>query len=271
MSAGASFFESKKFKNIMKYVYGWGAAIVIVGALFKIMHWPGADVMLIAGLGIEAIIFFLSAFEPLHTEIDWTLAYPELAGADPVDGVSGRKGVGNGDAVSQQLDQMLAEAKIGPELIESLGIGFSKLNDQTMKLNDITDVSKVSAEFAGNLKGASQNAAKLSESYASATESLASFGINPEDGKGYGEQIKKMTDNLSQLNSLYEMQLKDTTENLQAATQMSGGIADLIRHLSESVDDTKKYKNNIAELTTNLSALNTVYGNMLNAMNFNRG
>lgn len=269
MSAGGSFFESKKFKNIMKYVYGWGAAVVIVGALFKIMHWPGADVMLIAGLSIEAVIFFLSAFEPLHTEIDWTLAYPELAGADPVDGVvSSRRGGGHGDAVSQQLDQMLSEAKIGPELIESLGLGFRSLSDQTSKMNDITDVSKISAEFAGNLKGASSNVSKLSESYAQAAESLSNFGINPEDGRGYGEQMKKMTDNLSQLNNLYEMQLRDTTSNLQAASQMSSGISDLLRNLNESVEDTKKYKTNIAELTTNLSALNTIYGNMLNAMNF---
>ena len=79
MSGGNSFFESKKFKGIMAFVYGWGASIVIVGALFKILHWPGADLMLIVGLLTEALIFFLSAFEPLHEEIDWSLVYPELA------------------------------------------------------------------------------------------------------------------------------------------------------------------------------------------------
>ena len=79
MSSGNSFFESKKFKTIMKYVYGYGGAIVIIGAMFKIQHWPGATIMLIGGLGIEAVIFMLSAHEPLHEEIDWTLAYPELA------------------------------------------------------------------------------------------------------------------------------------------------------------------------------------------------
>ena len=74
------FVESKAYKNIMKYVYGWGAAVVLMGALFKIMHWPGAGPMLIAGMGTEVLIFFLSAFEPLHEEVDWTLVYPELAG-----------------------------------------------------------------------------------------------------------------------------------------------------------------------------------------------
>ena len=79
MSSGDSFFESKKFKTIMKYVYGYGGAIVIIGAMFKIQHWPGATIMLIGGLCIEAVIFMLSAHEPLHEELDWTIAYPELA------------------------------------------------------------------------------------------------------------------------------------------------------------------------------------------------
>ena len=78
-----SFFESKQFKKIMAYVYGWGAAVVIIGALFKIMHWPGANLMLILGLGTEALIFFISVFEPMHAEYDWTLVYPELAGIEP--------------------------------------------------------------------------------------------------------------------------------------------------------------------------------------------
>ncbi|MDD4746119.1 MAG: gliding motility protein GldL [Salinivirgaceae bacterium] len=76
----SEFVESKAYKNIMKFVYGWGAAVVLMGALFKIMHWPGAGPMLIAGMGTEVLIFFLSAFEPLHEEVDWTLVYPELAG-----------------------------------------------------------------------------------------------------------------------------------------------------------------------------------------------
>lgn len=76
----SEFVESKTYKNVMKYVYGWGAAVVLMGALFKIQHWPGAGPMLIAGMGTEVLIFFLSAFEPLHEEPDWTLVYPELAG-----------------------------------------------------------------------------------------------------------------------------------------------------------------------------------------------
>ncbi|PIZ05849.1 MAG: gliding motility protein GldL, partial [Flavobacteriales bacterium CG_4_10_14_0_8_um_filter_32_5] len=115
-------FETKKGKTVMGLLYGLGAAVVIVGALFKIMHWPGAGPMLVVGLSTEALIFAVSAFEPQHLPLDWTLAYPELAGMDDEDGHGKR-----GNAV-EQLDTMLEEAKIGPELIESLGQGLRSLS-----------------------------------------------------------------------------------------------------------------------------------------------
>jgi gliding motility-associated protein GldL len=72
--------QGSGWKNFMKYLYGWGASIVILGAMFKILHLKGASTMLMIGMSIEAIIFFFSAFEPIHEEVDWTLVYPELAG-----------------------------------------------------------------------------------------------------------------------------------------------------------------------------------------------
>jgi len=118
--SGNSLFASKKWKNFMAKLYGFGAAVVIVGALFKIQHWPGAGLMLIVGLGTEAVIFIFSAFEPLHEEYDWTLVYPELGGMQDEEGRSQGKAIGGGDNLTQQLDKMLEEAKIGPELLESL-------------------------------------------------------------------------------------------------------------------------------------------------------
>ena len=72
--------QGSKYKNLMKYVYGWGASIVLLGALFKLQHYPGAGIMLLVGMITEAIIFFLSAFEPIVEEVDWSIVYPELAG-----------------------------------------------------------------------------------------------------------------------------------------------------------------------------------------------
>ena len=121
----AEFTSGKKYKNFMAKLYGIGAAIVIAGALFKIQHWEGAGIMLTVGLLTEAIIFFFSAFEPLHEETDWSLVYPELAGMhDPSQGRDKKKKI---DPVSQALDKMLSDAKIGPDLIASLGTGLKSL------------------------------------------------------------------------------------------------------------------------------------------------
>ena len=106
------------FKKYLHLASCFGAAIVIVGALFKIMHWPGASAALIGGLGTEAVLFCLFAIDIPHEEYDWSLAYPELGG---MGGHEEEHALESGLPVSAQLDAMLADAKIGPELIESLG------------------------------------------------------------------------------------------------------------------------------------------------------
>ena len=107
------FVRSKGYKNFMTKLYGWGASIVILGALFKIQHYPGAGLMLMLGMGTEAIIFFFSAFEPLHVEYNWALVYPELAlGEDEEASKEGKKADKKKALTgtpTQQLDQMLTE------------------------------------------------------------------------------------------------------------------------------------------------------------------
>lgn len=120
----AEITQGKKWKNFMAKLYGIGAAVVIVGALFKIQHWPGAGPMLVVGLGVEAVIFFFSAFEPPHEEVDWSLVYPELAGMHDDDDSEGhghgsKRVTGGNGTITQELDRMLEEAKIGPELASS--------------------------------------------------------------------------------------------------------------------------------------------------------
>lgn len=263
-----SALQSKKGKKFMAYLYGWGASIVIVGAMFKIQHWPGAGPMLVAGLSIEAIIFFFSAFEPIHEEIDWGLVYPELRG-EHGDESHALKEDDKG-SLTEQLDQMLEEAKIEPELIQSLGDGLRNLSVSTSKLNDISDASVATNEYVSSVRNASDNVGKLSESYMRASESLTSLSLSSQDGANYGEQLQKVSKNLSELNSVYELQLQGSQQHVQATGKLYEGIQQLMSNLNESVDDTRRYKEHIHELSQNLSALNTVYGNMLSAMNVNR-
>lgn len=265
---------SKSWKNFMSKLYGIGAAVVIVGALFKIMHWPGANLALIVGLSAEAVIFVFSAFEPLHEEYDWSLVYPELAlghGHDDeeISELALPSKSNKGGSLSQELDGMLAEAKIDSELIKSLGDGMRNLSDTASKISNVADASSVSADYTESLKNAAKKVDKLADSYAQASESLMGLTDTQKEGASFGEQMLKVTSNLTALNNVYEMQLKGASESLENTQKIQSGIGELMGNLADSVEDTRNYKTNIAELSKNLSALNKVYGNMLNAMNIN--
>lgn len=205
-----SIFESKGFKKVMAYIYGWGASIVIIGALFKIMHWPGANLMLIAGLGTEAIIFFVSVFEPIHAEYDWTLVYPELAGIEP----SEKKSKTNQGSISQQLDKMLAEAKIGPELIGSLGNGLKSLSDNVKDMSSLSNATLATTEYTTNISKASKAIESIGVASSEISSSMSSFagGLSTmvnnlsstaNDSAEFKENIIKLNKNLGSLNSVY--------------------------------------------------------------------
>ena len=269
----------------MAKLYGFGAAVVIVGALFKIQHWPGAGPMLILGLGTEAVIFAFSAFEPIHEDLDWTLVYPELAGMSE-EQKNMELGEGGEDlSLTQQLDNMLEEAKIGPELLESLGAGMRGLSESVTKIGDIADASVASKEFTDNISKATTSVDQLSQTYQRASDSVSSsvdqlagaysrasktletLAIANDDSITYSEQLGKVSKNLSALNAAYELQLQGSNDHLKATNSLYEGINTVLTNLNESVDDTRKYRTEINSLATNLEALNNVYGNMLTAMN----
>ena len=201
---------------MMPKLYGWGAAIVILGALFKIEGWTGASEMLILGLSMESIIFFFSAFEKQHVEPDWSLVYPELAHME--DPNSAKR-------PAQQLDDALQKAKIDNELIESLNEGLRAFGESAKQLNDTV---------------------------------TAASGISE-----YNSQIEEGVKNMNALNSLYELQLQTSNQQMEATTIF-------LQNLQASVEDSKKFQEQVNSLANNLEQLNKVYANMLNAMNPNK-
>lgn len=259
----------------MAKLYGIGAAVVIVGALFKIMHWPFSGPLLVVGLSTEAVIFFFSAFEPMHAEPKWELVYPELAehedeGHEEEEDTmidEAPAAVNEDLPITEQLDNLLEEAKIGPELIESLGSGLRSLSDNANKLSNISDASVATNDYVSSVKNAATNVNQLSENYSRASESLASISLSAEDGSNYATELKAVSSKLTELNSIYDAQLQGSKEQLESTRQFYAGINDLMSNLQASAEDTKQYKENISELSNNLAALNRVYGNMLSAMN----
>ena len=211
--------NGKRFKNFMAKLYGIGAAIVILGALFKILHLKGADQMLIIGLTTEAVIFFISAFEAPAKDYDWSLIYPELS----ID----EEGSGNGPrgTVTQELDKMMAEAKIGPELIDSLSDGMRKLSDTAASLNNAADAAGASA--------------------------------------AYSEQLTEAAKSMEALNALYSVQLENSTNQMEMQNN-------LMEKLRSDWQQSEALATEVEKMAGNLTQLNSVYGNMLAAMNLNR-
>ena len=258
--------QGKTFKKFMARLYGWGASIVIVGALFKIQHWPMSGFFLVLGLGTEAVIFFFSAFEPPHEDVDWSLVYPELAGMEDEDSHSRKDRKKKTDQVSQHLDRLMADAKIGPDLLESLGTGLRSMSDSTSKLADLTKASVATDDYVQNVSKASASVSQMNSSYTRAAQAIDQLSNSQEEVRVYKDQVVTAGKNLAALNAVYELQLQDSNEHLKQTSKFYDGINELMSNLNSSLDDTKKYKDQVSALAKNLSQLNTVYGNMLSAM-----
>jgi gliding motility-associated protein GldL len=253
------------YKKMLHIVASGGASVVIVGALFKIQHWAGANPMLIIGLLTEALIFMLYAFDIPHEEWDWSLAYPELVNM----GAHHEENHEDDQlSATQKLDNMLEQAKIGPELIESLGNSMRALSDNANKISDMSHAHTATNEYVDSVRNAAKNVNHLSDSYSKAAESLTGLSLSKDDSQNFGEQLGKVSKNLSSLNASFELQLQNSEEHMKATSKFYDGLGEMMKNLHDSVDDTQRYKTNIAALSTNLSALNNIYGNMLTAMNY---
>lgn len=265
---------SKGWKLFMAKLYGFGAAVVIVGAMFKIMHWPGAGAMLVIGLSVEALIFIFSAFEPIHEDPNWELVYPELAlgHSDELDhdaiATKGRAKGGNG--ISGELDKMLEEAKIDGQLLERLGDGMRSLADNASQLKGVTSAAAATDSYVSSLQAASDKVSSLSEAYERASVSISGMTSNTQEGESFGEQMQKVSKNLAALNNVYELQLKGSTSHLEATEKFQAQVTEMMANLSASAEDTRLYKENMSLLSKNLTDLNNVYGNMLKAMTITR-
>ncbi|MCX6234907.1 MAG: gliding motility protein GldL [Bacteroidetes bacterium] len=261
----------------MSRLYGWGASVVILGALFKINHYPGADYMLIAGLGTESLIFFFSGFEPPYVEPDWSLVYPELAGLYHDTGVDDSQLKKGKKKPTEELDDMLANAKIDQQLIESLGQGLKNLSQSTAKLSDISDAAFATNDFVRNIKDASKSAGELSTSYRQTSEVLNKDIVTAED---HFNNLKNASQSVANLSSVYSKASESLKGNLSASDEFSSSIkaavtsantlaqkytesADKIskstQNLSFSGTEMKDFNDQLKKMTDQIGALNANY------------
>lgn len=288
---------SKGYVNFMTKLYGWGAAVVILGSLFKIMHFPGAGIMLVAGMGCEALIFFFSGFEPPMPHYDWALVFPEFAIGQEEDNKKEKKApkkLAPNAPITQQLDHALEEAKIGPELLESLASGMRNLGENAKKLSGVSDAAAATDGYVSNLAKAADSVTNLSAAYNKAADTLESTANKSgeyfdniakatlsvktlaniyeknvsvmSEETGFNAEMDRLAKNLSAMNAAYEMQIKTANNTMNTTKSLDDYISTLANNLTQSTDSVAAYKEQIDKLAQNVSKLNGIYGNMLAAM-----
>jgi gliding motility-associated protein GldL len=246
-----------------------GAAIVIFGAMFKILHLPGAGVMLGAGLTIEALLFLMFAFQPApppEKHYDWELAYPELAGGHgshkPKEDPTSKLGAGAVTAI----DALLSGSDLSPDSFKKFGQGIKSLNDTAGKMKDMTEAVNVTNEYATNVKQASTSLVNLNKAYSTTVQSMESMANAAKDAKSYHDQVQLITKNLGALNAVYEMELKDANSHLKALNKFYGNLTTAMESMADASKESQVFKEQMTKLTGNITSLNKIYGNMLTAM-----
>ncbi len=253
MAKGKGFFKSRAGKNIMNIIYGVGAAIVILGALFKILHLTGAREMLMVGMGVEAGVFLISAFDFPSDEYEWEKVYPQLA--DP-----------NFIPTNDYQQTALPKMNFDVEAFDGLSGTLTGLKDSVSKFNGVADAAGLTNAYADAIKGATGKIESLNQSYGVAVESMGKFANAATDAKAYHEQVQQVTKNLGALNSVYELELQDAKTHLKSLNQFYGAMTQAMGSMVEASKDADAYKQGMQQLNANIQKLNNVYGNMLSAM-----
>ncbi|MEP2669977.1 MAG: gliding motility protein GldL [Cyclobacteriaceae bacterium] len=270
MSKKKGGFMELLYKTIMPKVYGIGAAVVIIGALFKILHLTGADEMLMIGLSVEAAIFFLSAFEPPHPEPDWSKVYPELSedfeGAVSPTATRISNKPAAGDSPLLKIDEMLKTAKVDQNLLDNLGKGLTNLATSASQMNSLSNAAVATNEYAKNVQSASSALTEMNKSYGTAMKAVSAMADASKDTSEYHSQVQKVTKNLAALNSVYEMELKDADSHVKNMNKFYESLSGAMQGMTKVGENTSKFTGELSKLTDNLTSLNKVYGSMLSAM-----
>lgn len=249
----------------MPKIYGIGASIVILGAMFKLLNWPGGGLLLGIGLITEAIIFFLSAFEPQAQEIDWTRVYPELTENHKRPTHTNPQAI-TAHSFGDALDNLLAKAPIDSALIERLSQGMERLANAATQIANLNDVSEATEKYVLHIEKASGVLENLYKAHESALEALNKLSDVSKDTQHYHQKIQNFTETLDELNITYKKELEATQLRFEAKENVYTNFSESIDRLQEASQETEKFKLALANLNEKISSLSHVYENMLTAL-----
>jgi gliding motility-associated protein GldL len=228
------------------------AAVVIFGALQKILHTPIADLFLQIGLYTEAAIFAMYGILYIKAPLMPDSHAPAAAAK-------------TGSSLDS-MDKMMKDADITPANLKKLSEGFQKLGTSVAGISDVSDVVKSTSDFGAKTKEATTAISSMATAFTNSAATMGSFNNAAESAKGFHDQVQVLTKNLGSLNTIYELELKESNSHLKALNNFYGKLAEASNAMTSSVEDATKVKDQISALAGNLSKLNTVYGNMLTAM-----
>ena len=287
-------YESYQGKKIVGCVYSLGASVVIIGALFKILHLPGAEVMLMMGMGVEALLFAIGCLDKPHAEHHWENVFPQLMefGADPelIKELESRPrptllGGGNDGGSSANVPAL------NEKELESLKAGISNLAKTATQLSELGSVANTTNKLNEKLDAAGQAAEQLAQAGKAVSEKSVALGETyvqvtadmqkvVADTKAYENQVANLSAQLTSLNAVYELQIKalqsqvdaykaQSAKIADATTQvenLSAGVESMAEQANEALKNQEAYVAGAKQLANQVADLNKVYGNMLNAL-----
>jgi len=268
------FFETKQGKYIKNFIIGFGASIVLLGALFKIQHWNGAGVMLTVGMCTEAFIFAMLGILPPHKDYYWERYYPNIDEnphveayrrgvkfePTPIDGIKKQ-----GSAISN-IDKMLEEANMNPANIRKLSENFQKFSTVVDQVKDISQVTTATNAYSKSAQEAAVALTEMKGTFTGASKTMAEFNSAADDTAKFHQQVQVLSKNLGSLNQIYEVELQDANNHLKAMNKFYSNLVSASDAMASSATDAQAAKDQIALLAKNLGTLNSIYGNMLSAM-----
>lgn len=299
----------KKYKNVIErflsgdvgqrffnFAFSIGAAVVIWGALFKILHLQGGNELLTIGMGTEVLMFVLTAFDRPQKEYDWEQVFPVLGSKNPEDrpDFAGGTGIVIGSVAqpteAQQAAAKAAQAKaavglpqgieLTPEETTSLSESIARMSAATEQLSKMADLSEATAHYLEQMSGISEQMQKLNEtttalnqvsetllsSYKSITDN--SEGIK-DSSTGYVEQMASLNHNIGGLNTIYEIQLKSISSQLDSIDRVNRGLKDIRDMYEKSAAESAHYCDETEKMARYMKQLNSVYEKMIKAMTVN--
>ncbi len=247
-----------KVSRIVDIFVSVAAAVVIWGALQKLLHTQYADLFLKIGLGTEALVFLVYGLLYLY--------YPTVDDHIPNAAVGKGPNVVAGNPALVAMDKMLQEADITPANLSKLSAGFQKLGTTVENMGEISDVVAATGDYTQKTREAAVAMGAVKDAYMNAASSAVAFNDASDGARLFHSQVQVLTKNLSSLNTIYELELQESNNHLKALNSFYGKLAEASNVMVTTAEDANRAKTEIVTLATNLNKLNQIYGNMITAM-----